>query len=145
MITLNIRPIAICLFSNGNRILINEEFDTVQQDRFCRPLGGGIEFSESSRQAMLREIREELGFEIENLCLITVIENIFTYEGSPRHEIVFVYDAEFVDKSLYGLKELTGYEHDLNIQFKAEWLSLDEMQKRQVRLVPEGLSQLIAK
>ena len=42
MDTTRIRPIAICLFRNANRILVSEGFDTIKQDYYYRPLGGGI-------------------------------------------------------------------------------------------------------
>ncbi|MFZ4727250.1 MAG: NUDIX domain-containing protein [Pseudanabaena sp.] len=50
------RPISICLFRKDNKILVSESFDPIKQDYFCPPLGGGIEFGESSQEAMLREI-----------------------------------------------------------------------------------------
>lgn len=110
MDTTGIRPIVICLFHNGNRILVSEGFDAIKQDYYYRPLGGGIEYGESSREAIVREIQEELGVEIENLKLLDVLENIFIYEGQKGHEIVFVFDAEFTEKSLYELDEIDGFE-----------------------------------
>jgi 8-oxo-dGTP pyrophosphatase MutT (NUDIX family) len=138
-----IRPIAICLFRNENRILVSEVFDKIKQDYYYRPLGGGIEYGESSREAVLREIREELSVEVENLKLIGVLENIFIYEGQQGHEIVFVFDAEFTDKSLYKLDEIDGYEQEANVRFKAKWHSLNEFEKSSDRLVPEELAKLL--
>lgn len=143
MDTTRIRPIAICLFRHGNRILVSEGFDTVKQSYYYRPLGGGIEYGESSKAAVLREIQEELGVEAEKVQLVCVIENIFTYEGEQGHEIVFVFDAEFSDKSLYELDEIDGYEQEANVRFKAKWLSLDEIEKNGSRLVPEDLKNLL--
>lgn len=142
MDTTRIRPIAICLFRDGDRILVSEGFDTVKQTYYYRPLGGGIEYGETSRTAVAREIREELGLETENLQLLGVIENIFIYEGEQGHEIVFVFDGEFSDKTLYDLGELDGYEQEADIKFKAKWLSLKEMEKTGGRLVPESLAKL---
>ena len=138
-----IRPISICLFRNGNKILVSTSFDSIKQDYFCRPLGGGIEFGESSQEAMRREIREELALEVENLKLIEVIENIFIYEGTQGHEVVFVYDAEFVDKSWYDKEVLTYYESSITTKFTASWLSLADMKHQNIRLVPEGLTSLL--
>ncbi len=143
MDTTRIRPIAICLFRNGNRILVSEGFDTVKQNYFYRPLGGGIEYGESSKAAVAREIREELGIEIENVQLLDVLENIFIYEGQQGHEIVFVFDAKFVDKSLYKLDEIDGFEQEANVRFKAIWKSLNEIEKSGARLVPEDLAKLL--
>ena len=143
MDTTRIRPIAICLFRQGNRILVSGGFDTIKQNYFYRPLGGGIEYGESSREAVLREIQEELGVEVDNPQLIGVLENIFIYEGQQGHEIVFVFDAQLTDKSLYKLDEIDGYEQEANIRFKAKWLSLEEIEKSGGRLVPEGLAKLL--
>jgi len=140
----HIRPIALCLFRYGNRILVEEHPDGVKRDLFCRPLGGAIEFGESSRDAVAREIHEELNTKIENLHLISVLENRFTCEGQPGHEIVFVYDAEFQDKSLYHQPVLQGYEHGNDSHFTAHWRSLEQIAQSQVRLVPEGLPALLA-
>src|SRR5213078_1110596 len=98
-------------------------------------LGGGIEYGESSRAAIVREIREEVGVEIEHLQLLGVLENIFTYEGQTGHEIVFVFDAEFADKSLYERAELDGQEESM--RFKARWQSVAEIAESNARLVPE--------
>lgn len=143
MDTTRIRPIAICLFRNGNRILVSEGFDTVEQSYFYRPLGGGIEYGESSETAIMREIREELSVEIENVELLGVLESIFIYQGEQGHEIVFVFDAELSDKSLYELDEFEGYEQEANVGFKAKWKSLEDIEKNGGRLVPENLANLL--
>ena len=143
MDTTRIRPIAVCLFRHDNRILVSEGFDSVKQDYYYRPLGGGIEYGETSRAAVAREIREELGAEIENVRLLGVVENIFVYRGEQGHEIVFVFNAEFVDKSLYRLDEIDGYEQEADVRFKAKWYSLGEKGTGDGRLVPESLVELL--
>lgn len=139
-----IRPIVLCLFRRGERILVSDAFDHSKNEYFCRPLGGGIEFGEHSRDAMLREIREETGAEVENLRLLCVLESLFTYEGERGHELVFVYDAEFADKSLYERGEIHGYESEINKHFVASWRSPEENERRGVRLVPEPLADMLA-
>jgi len=135
----HIRALAICLFQHNGRILVSQDYDSVKQDYYCRPLGGGIEFGERSQMALVREMREELGAEIEDLRWLGTLENLFTYEGQSGHEIVFVYDARFVDRSLYERPFLDGLEHEINKKFIAEWKSLDELEHGPVRLVPEEL------
>jgi 8-oxo-dGTP pyrophosphatase MutT (NUDIX family) len=132
------RAIALCLFRHQGRILVNEGFDSIKQETFYRPLGGGVDFCETSRDAIVREIREELGAEIVDIQLLGVVESIFTYLGEPGHEIVFVYDARFVDTSLYDQKELAVQEGDR--QFVATWKYRGEMTGPGRRLVPEGLA-----
>jgi ADP-ribose pyrophosphatase YjhB (NUDIX family) len=139
-----VRPIAICLFSRGDRILVSDAFDSAKGEYFCRPLGGEIEFGEQSRDAMLREIREETGAEVESLRLLGVLESIFTYEGERGHELVFVYDAEFADKSLYEGDEVRGYESELDMHFTASWRTVEDIERSGVRLVPEPLAAMLA-
>jgi hypothetical protein len=52
----HIRPIAICLFRNGDKILISDGIDPKTGGAYCRPLGGTIEFSERSEDAVAREM-----------------------------------------------------------------------------------------
>ncbi|MES2463657.1 MAG: NUDIX domain-containing protein [Armatimonadota bacterium] len=138
-----IRGVALCLFRHGDRILVDEAEDTVRRDRYCRPIGGGIEYGERSEAAIVREVREELRAEIEHLELAAVIENLFTCEGEEGHEIVFIYDAEFIDKSLYSRDILHGYEHGNDSHFPVQWRSLAEMEAAGLRLVPEQLKELL--
>lgn len=140
-----IRPIVICLFRRDDRILVSEAYDTSAGRYFCRPLGGGIEFGERSREALLREIREEVGAEVENLELVGVLENVFTYEGARGHEIVFVYDGEFKDKRMYVGDEVQGYRAETDAGFVAKWRSPEEISGMNARLVPEGLAALLSR
>jgi ADP-ribose pyrophosphatase YjhB (NUDIX family) len=135
-----IRVIAICVFRHGDRILVVEGADEVKQDMFARPLGGAVEFGETSMQAIVREIREELGHKATALRLLGVLENIFEYQGRPGHEIVFVYDGKFEDASLYNLPELPL--NEAGWSSPARWRSLQSF-GRDCRLVPEGLSSLL--
>ena len=135
-----IRVIAICVFSDRGRILVAEGTDTVKQERFARPLGGAVEPGETSRQAVVREIREELGQHAIALRLLGVLENIFEYQGKPGHEVVFVYDGRFEDPSLYDLPELPVAEEGWSSP--ARWRPLDSFGDG-CRLVPEGLITLL--
>jgi 8-oxo-dGTP pyrophosphatase MutT (NUDIX family) len=135
-----LRAIALGLFRHQGKILVSEGYDDVKQEAFCRPLGGGIDFGETSQEALVREIWEELGAEITDLQFLGVLESIFLYRGEMGHELVFVYDARLVDASLYG-QELAVQEGDRH--FIATWKSVDQMTGPNQRLVPEGLAALL--
>ena len=52
-----IRPLALCLLRRSGSVLVNEAHDHVKNERFCRPIGGGIEFGESEEkiEVMVRD------------------------------------------------------------------------------------------
>lgn len=137
-----IRPIALCVLRNDGRILVFEGYNRSKRQHFYRPLGGGIEFGESSREAAAREIKEELGADVEHLRHLGTLENIFTYQGETGHEIVFIYDGTFVDKSLYEPPFLMAYE-DNGTSFKAHWKNIGDFHPDECPLYPIGLLELL--
>ena len=136
-----IRVIAICLFRRGEEILVTEGFDTVNNQRYARPLGGGVEVGETSEQTIVREIREELGAEVQDLKLLGVLENLFELEGRQQHEVVFVYDGQFADKSLYEQTEIPLL--DGGWRTGAIWRPFAWFDE-QCPLVPVGIESLVA-
>lgn len=137
-----IRAIAICIFRKNDLILVCEGFDNVKQDYYYRPIGGGIEYGETSSNALKREVLEEIGANITNVKLLGTIENIFSYNGDLGHEIVFVYDAEFVEKSFYEKPSFVGKE-DNGVTFKLYWKPISNFTNSKLRLVPEELTTLL--
>jgi 8-oxo-dGTP pyrophosphatase MutT (NUDIX family) len=136
-----IRALAICVFRNENKILVFEGYDPVKDQTFYRPLGGGIEFGETSEETVHREIKEELGAEVTDLKYLGTLENIFVFNTNPGHEIVQVYDGRLVNSGLYEQAEMSGLEADGG-QFKALWKYLDEFNPLRP-LYPEGLLEML--
>jgi 8-oxo-dGTP pyrophosphatase MutT (NUDIX family) len=136
-----IRVIAVCVFRREESILVFDGYDSVKETYYYRPLGGGVEPGETTREAVAREIAEELGLQIDALKLLGVLENIFVLDGQPKHEIVFVYDGRFVDESVYARDELHGWEAN-GEPLRATWRRLDSFEEKH-RLVPEGLWELL--
>ena len=139
-ITGYVRAKAICVFLNGGRLLAIAGFDPTKEQRFWVPIGGRVEFGELSRDAIVREVREELSTEIEDPRLLGVLENIFTFDGDAGHEIVFVYDATFIDTSFYERKEVIGVEG--NNEFTAHWID-PHAPMNGWPLYPDGLLDLL--
>ncbi len=139
-----LRPLAICVFSHKGKILVCEGFDTVKNEIFYRPAGGMIEFQEKAEDALRREIMEETGEEITNIQYLALIENIFTYEGKPGHEIILIYDAEFVNKDIYDNDSVNITESN-DVWCYAYWKRLDEFGEGKLKLYPDELKQLLLK
>ena len=142
-ITGRVRAKVICVFRNGNHILVIDGYDATKREPFYCPPGGGIEFGEPSEVALRREIREELDTKIENPKLLGVLECLFTYDGRREHEIVFVYDAELANRSLYTVDRFEGRESD-GRSFELIWLNLDAIRQDAPPVVwPSGLIELL--
>ncbi len=138
----HIRPLALVLFRRDDgRILVAPGFDHVKGQVFYRPLGGGIEFGERAEEAAAREIKEELGTEVEALRLLGVFENLFTYMGKPGHELVWLYEGSLVDPALYEGDEVMADEG--GAAFPVLWVALEVFVKGEAPLYPEGLLEML--
>jgi 8-oxo-dGTP pyrophosphatase MutT (NUDIX family) len=139
-----IRPLAICVFCNHNRILVNQGYDQVKDEFFYRPLGGAIEFGESSKETIGRELMEEVNAEVdqESLRYLGALENIFMFNGSPGHEIVLVYDGVLQESGLYEQAEIKGREAN-GEEIRAVWKDLDEFITGTSILYPTGLVEML--
>lgn len=136
-----IRVIAICVFRNGNKILVAEGYDTIKQQVFHRPLGGTVEFGERSDLTVSREIKEEINAEVTDLHYLGTLENIFVFEGEKGHELVQVYDGRFVDENLYQKVVIQGIEQ--TSPFRAVWVDLGKNGQGNPPLYPTGLVELL--
>ena len=119
---LNCRAAGIII--HNNKVLLHHN----TQDTYYALLGGRVKFGENSADAVRREIREELGKEVEITGDISTVENFFEIKGKKYHEIMFIHKVEFVnddDKKIeYTLKD---------IQY--EWISLEDFESTCIKPV----------
>jgi len=137
-----IRPIALCVFLNKDRILVFEGYDKVKDETFYRPLGGGIEFGEKAEDAVRRELKEEINAEVGELHYLGMLENIYIFNGKPYHEIVMIHDGALVSSGLYDQAMIEGEEPNGDV-IRAMWKSLDEFGEGRSILYPPGLLGLL--
>jgi 8-oxo-dGTP pyrophosphatase MutT (NUDIX family) len=130
-----IRVLALGLIRDGDRIFISEGYDPVKQQTFYRAMGGGVEFGETSLAALKREFQEEVEAELTNIRSLGCIENLFVFNGQQGHEILFVFQADFVDTKFYQLQESIFAEGDR--EKKALWVDINRFKSGELRLVPE--------
>ena len=115
-------------------ILVSGDIDE-DGSGYERPLGGHIEVGERAVEAVRRELREEIGEELQNVRLLDVMENVFTLSGSLGHEIVHVFEADLADPSGYEIEEQVILD-DPSGKVRVRWRGVDEDLPR---LVPEGI------
>ncbi|WP_416675867.1 NUDIX hydrolase [Egbenema bharatensis] len=132
---LRIRVITLGLIQREDCLLVSEGYDSLEQQAFYRMLGGGVEFGETSLEALQREFREELQAELTNIQYLGCLENLFTYQGQPGHELVQLYRCDLSDPHLYEQESLMGYEG--TEPFEARWIEGERFQSGMLRLVPE--------
>lgn len=134
-----IRLKAIGLHWRDNRLLAAEVMDDAGRVKGVRPLGGTVEFGETAEAAVIREFEEELGITVDILGPPVFMENIYTHEGSPGHEIVALFDVAFPAGAFANETRIAFHETDGTRCF-AEWFDLEALDLvNQPQLYPEGL------
>jgi 8-oxo-dGTP pyrophosphatase MutT (NUDIX family) len=144
-----LRAIAIAVIRRprDGALLVLDGNDPATCERFFRPLGGGIEFGELAAQTVVRELREEIGAEIVDVMQIGFLENLFTLDGKPHHELVVVFSARLVDEALFERESIAIDEN--GEQARALWVRLEdcraEARPEAPPMYPDGLSALLGK
>jgi 8-oxo-dGTP pyrophosphatase MutT (NUDIX family) len=139
-----IRVLAIAVVRRGGDLLVFEAHDSVKDEVFHRPLGGGIDFAEPAADAVRRELREELGCELLGARELGVLESIFTWEREPCHEVAFVFEGTLAGESLYERERWEATPDDV-APFPVLWLPLERVERGEAILYPEGLLELLGR
>lgn len=131
---LNIRAAGI-MIHNG-KILTHRN---INSDHYAL-IGGRVKIGENSVETIKREIKEELGKDIEITGYIATIENFFEMKGAKFHEIMFVHKIEFTneeDKSIvYTMKNIEGKDY---LQY--EWIDIDKIEEYSI--VPNAIKRVL--
>jgi 8-oxo-dGTP pyrophosphatase MutT (NUDIX family) len=135
--------VAAGVIRDGERILVWEDHNPDTGEVVAVPITGGIEFSETGEQALVRELLEEIGGTARRIHYLGLLEEIFDWGGQRRHEVFLVYDVALTEPSLYEADEVSIVEPDGTI-YAARWRSLADF-TASARLVPDGLLDLIPK
>ena len=89
---IRVKAMLIAPHADGTRHLVSRNAPTGENPQgYHRLIGGSVELGETHREAIVREIDEELGARILDLVHLGVVENIFRFDGELGHEIVALY------------------------------------------------------
>ena len=83
-------------------------------------IGGAIQVNERTEDAVVREVREELGVKAQALQLAFVVENRFEQAGIHYHNIEFHYLVDLLEDAPLTMQE------DKKMQ-PCEWIDLDKL------------------
>lgn len=106
------------------------------------PIGGGVDFGETSVAAAIREVEEEIGATAVGLILLGISENIFDYNGKPGHEIVFVYEGRFADETLYQQEIVHGVESN-GAPIVMRWIERTALLNDELLVFPDGIKNML--
>lgn len=131
---LNVRAAGIII--HNNKLLVHKN---INKEHYAL-IGGRVKIGEDSKTTIQREIKEETGKDIEILESIATIENFFEMKNSKYHEILFVYQVEFIneeDKKIeYTLNNVEGKEYQ-----KYVWLDMDKIDE--YNILPVSIKKII--
>lgn len=140
----DVRPVALAVVRRDDEILLARHYDPGEEYEFFRPIGGGIEFGEHSREAVIREFDEELGVTLTNVSYLETYERVFTFDGNRGHEIWRLYEGDVEEDWPYERDEFTAYEPDLDEEFEVVWKHPDDFTERGEVVYPAELPALLA-
>lgn len=115
---------ATALIVKDNRLLVVED-----EDGFYT-IGGAIQVDEATEDAVVREVKEELGVASKAVQLAFIVENRFEQAGIHYHNIEFHYLVDLLEDAPLTMQE------DEKRQ-PCEWIDLEQLQN--IQLVPAFL------
>lgn len=131
---LNVRAAGVMI--HNHKILVHRN---INFDHYAL-IGGRVEIGENSADTIKREIKEELGKDVEVTGYISTIENFFEAKGSKYHEIMFVHKIEFTDEEDKKIEHtIKNVEEKDYLQY--EWINLDKIDEYQI--LPKAIKEVL--
>lgn len=138
--TIRVKAMLVAPSADGMSHLVSVNAPTTENPRgYHRLIGGSVELGESFRDAIVREVDEELGARIHGLEHVGIVENIFRFNGEIGHEIVALYSGSLDPAP--GVDGGTLTESD-GSAVPVVWRSFDDA-GHEVPLYPTGAADLI--
>ena len=113
---------------------VNDKYLTVKiqgNDFYCLP-GGHVELGEDTDSAILREMKEELGYEVNIVKLVSIIQNFFkSKDDKVFHELGYYYIVEPKNIDEVNLNDYVITENDKGklVRLEFKWFTLEELKE----------------
>ena len=125
----SLRSAALIIKDNKLLVAKNDNYDCFYT------LGGGVNLNETSTEAVIRECREETGYDFEIDRLAFIQERFYTLENCSHHEVVFFY---LMKNIAVDIKDGTTTDQQCEHLY---WLPVDELEK--TKFVPAFLKTVL--
>ena len=120
------------LITKNNKVLVecNPDYD------FVTIPGGRVKTKESSIDALIRELEEEMHITIskEEVRFKSVIENFFELDNKDYHELFFLYKLNVEDKDDRFMEDMINYDSEKSYY---KWVDRDKLDE--VNLLPKPI------
>ena len=116
----HIEPIARGVCVKDGKVLL-----CLPKDRSYSYLPGGhIEFGETGREALVREMKEETGLDATAGELLGVVESSFVQKGERHCEINLIYEMR-VPVPVTSSSQVTSSSDELRVESQEDWICFD--------------------
>ena len=120
------------LITKNNKVLVecNPDYN------FVTIPGGRVKTKESSIDALIRELEEEMHITIskEEVRFKSVIENFFELDNKDYHELFFLYKLNVQDKDDRFMEDMINYDSEKSYY---KWVDKDKLDE--VNLLPKPI------
>lgn len=116
------------VISDGYRVLLHR----MKDDDFWTLIGGRVQMLESSDCAIKREIKEELGENIEINTLLWTVENFFRFKDKLYHEIATIYLVNFEEES-WILNQKDSFDGVEGERLIYKWFNVNELKELNIK------------
>jgi len=126
-----IKPVVIAIIKKGNKFLLTKRVSFDASDKDFYPYvwnfpGGGMEFGETPQQTLKREMREEIGTEVE---VIAFIPKVYTEVRGKWQGLFLCYFCKLKSENSKIITNDEASEYN--------WFTLEEISK--LKLMPKTL------
>lgn len=121
-------------------VLVQRGHDATKGQDFHRLIGGGVDFGETAEQAVVREWQEELGAHLQDVRLLAWLENLFTFDGAPGHELLAVHVGRVEDAHVLERDDLGTIP---GTSSTAHWVPGDRLLHGPLPLYPTPVADLL--
>lgn len=125
------------LIRNG-RVLLQQ----CNEEKSYAVPGGHVNFGEISKDAVIREFKEETGFDVKVERLLWIGELFFPRDAKPCHQICMYFLIELCHKTEIQLDNSFFAEDELErkkVSLKFSWIPLKELED--IELYPLGIKE----